>query len=347
MLMRHDQFGDSARLSADPRALDAFAQAADPRHAFLRHAWYAGDGLRVLSARRADGSPIAAFPLRMRKVGPFSMSEVAGSYWPFRSLPVGVDAGEDELTALLRRRDVRHHLGPIWRLGPVFENDDAAARLAASAEAAGWTVLRRRLGTSFEIDIARLLAEGPWPRGSSMKKNRWREKKLAEIGTLETVRFTGADWTAELRDAVAAIERGSWLAGEDRAGLQFANPAQRHTWERAADDPLIAQVLFGAILFVGGVPAAFTFGLDVGTTRYQIANNYDERFAALSAGRTLLVSEFERAARNGIAKISWGSGDAGYKSEMGATAGAEIHDLLFVRSRPLAWTLRHFWKDAL
>jgi CelD/BcsL family acetyltransferase involved in cellulose biosynthesis len=102
-------------------------------------------------------------------------------------------------------------------------------------------------------------------------------------------------------------------------------------------------MLFGSILSVGGEPAAFTFGLQVGTTRYQIANNFDQRFKQHSAGRTLLLKDFERAAADGVRRISWGSGDAGYKSEMGARPGPEIMDLLFVRSRLLAVPLARYW----
>ncbi len=109
---------------------------------------------------------------------------------------------------------------------------------------------------------------------------------------------------------------------------------------------VIAGMVFGTVLSIGGIPAAFSFGLQVGSTRYQIANNFDERFAAHSAGRTLLLKEFERAAAEGITRISWGSGDAGYKTQIGARPGPAIVDLLFVRPRLLALPLRRWWSGA-
>jgi len=205
-------------------------------------------------------------------------------------------------------------------------------------------VLARQLGSCFEIDVRALTADGAWPRASTMKKNRWREKKLGEIGALEIRRFTGADWRNEDREAIAAIERSSWLATEAGAGLQFADARQRAIWEAVATDPVLAANMQGSILHIGGAPSAFTFGLRVGATFYQIANNYDERFAQHSPGRTLLIRAFEQAARDGIETISWGSGDAGYKSEMGAREGSEIVDLLFVRSRLLAAALAPLWQ---
>jgi CelD/BcsL family acetyltransferase involved in cellulose biosynthesis len=327
--------------------LDAAAAAADPAHAFLRSAWYratAGDALRTFVARRSDGTPLAAFALVPRRHGPLVLREVAGSYWPFRSVPLARDAGAEELAALLSSSGFRRGTGRIWRLGPVFDSDPAAAKLLQAAQQGGWTVLTRKLGTCFEIDVAALLADGPWPRGASMKKNRWREKKLGELGTLEITHFTGAGWSAGDRDAIAAIERKSWVAKLDKgAATQFADERQRAIWEKASADPAIAAMIFGSIMRVGGTPAAFTFGLEVGRTRYQIANNYDEAFAQHSAGRTLLMREFERAAQRGIERISWGSGDAGYKSELGAAAGPEIVDLLFVRPKPLVPLLRRLW----
>jgi CelD/BcsL family acetyltransferase involved in cellulose biosynthesis len=327
--------------------LEAVTAAADPSHAFLRSAWYrasAGDRLETIVARKGGGPPLAAFPLVARRWGPLTLREVAGCYWPFRSVPLAREADAGELAVLFADRSFRRATGPVWRLGPVFDTDTAAGKLMQAAAQGGWTVLTRRLGTCFEIDLASLVAEGPWPRGSSMKKNRWREKKLAELGELEVSHFTGADWSEADRDAIAAVERNSWLARLDqRAATQFADERQRTIWERATEDPAIAAMVFGSIMRVGGTPAAFTFGIEAGCTRYQIANNFDERFAQHSAGRTLLMRDFERAAQRGIERISWGSGDAGYKSELGAAAGPEIVDLLFVRPKTLVPLLRRIW----
>jgi CelD/BcsL family acetyltransferase involved in cellulose biosynthesis len=129
--------------------------------------------------------------------------------------------------------------------------------------------------------------------------------------------------------------------------MQFVDPDRRRYWERVAADPVIAPMLFASILSVGGQPAAFTFGLEVGGTRYHIANNFSRRFAEHSAGRFLLTKDFEAAAQRGIQRISWGSGDAGYKTDMGARPGPEIIDLLFVRPALLALPLRRLWsRDA-
>lgn len=345
MLMTRETMAPFHILTGRAADTDLVADAAGSD--FVRGLWAdaaAPGAVRHVVALRGDGSPLAAFPLTSRRIGPVAIGEIAGCYWPFRS--VALTADQSEAAALLRDPEMRTTLGRAWRLGPVFSDDAAVDRLRAAARAVGWSVLERRLGTCFEIDVAGLLLKGAWPRASTLKKNRWREKQLGEDGAVEIVRFSGADWSPEHRDAIAAIERGSWLGQDATAALQFADPKQRAYWEAVARDPVIAAMIFGSVMTVGGVPAAFSFGLETGGVRYQIANNYDERFAQHSAGRTLLIRDFEDAAARGIAKISWGSGDAGYKSQMDAQAGPEILDLLFIRSKILAAALRPLWRDA-
>lgn len=345
--MTRDTPGRLHVVRGDGADCTAVAEAADPAHSFLRSSWFAAaapEGIPNLLALRSNGSALAAIPLASRRLAFLKMREVPGSYWPFRSFPVAADASDDELVAMLRHGDVRKALGPAWRVGPVFDNDPTWARLAPLAASSGWTVLTRKLGTCFEIDVKALQADGPWPRASSVKKNRWRERRLAESGEVEVRSFTGADWTAADRDAIAQVEGNCWLAGlEKGAATQFRDPAQRRIWERAALDPVLASMIFGSVMTVGAVPAAFTFGIEVGTTRYYIANNYDERFARHSPGKILLYRDFELCAERGIQRISWGSGDAGYKTGMGASPGPQIVDLLFVRSRLLAVPLRRLW----
>jgi CelD/BcsL family acetyltransferase involved in cellulose biosynthesis len=99
-----------------------------------------------------------------------------------------------------------------------------------------------------------------------------------------------------------------------------------------------------SILRIGGEPAAFTFSVTSGTTRYFIANSYSAGFAAGSPGRILLYRDFAEAAAAGIETIGWGAGDPGYKTEMGAEPGPEVLDCLFVRGRLLGRLMKPFWE---
>ena len=351
MLMRRRV--DDGGLTVAPATRAAFDEAvlaADPRHHFLRHAWFAAGSkaqMQAITVRRADGSPLAVFPRVRRKIGPARVSEVPGSYWPFRSIPIAADAAPDEVAAALSHDAVRAFLGPVWRLGPVFSDDPALRCISAAASEAGWTMLVRKLGTCFEFDFAALRAEGPWPRTSSQASNRRRERKLAALGSIEYRFLSGHEWTDADRDAMALVEERSWLPGIGaEAAPKFLDPARRRMWEQAAEDPVLAGMMFCSLMIVGGEPAAFAFGVEAGGVRHCIANSYSRRFAQHGPGKLLLYKDFERAADRGVARVNWGSGDAGYKSEMGASAGADIVDLLLARGPALALPLRRFWTRA-
>jgi hypothetical protein len=324
------------------------AAIADPRHGFLRSAWFgaaAGAGASTVVAARADGRAVAAIPIVPTGPAIAGMRAVPGSYWPFRSFPIAADASDCELVSLLSGSKARSELGPAWRLGPVYENDPTAARLAKIAPKAGWTILTRRLGTTYKLDIDALEAEGSWPRTSTLRKNRWIERRLAELGDLQWTNVSGSGWNEQAFDTLAEIERNSWVCcNGDGKDAKFAAPHNRAFWQAALSDPELAAMASAAILHIGGTPAAFAFSIHTGRTRYYLANSYDERFARHSLGRALLYRDFQQAIEAGAREIGWGSGDSGYKTEMGAIPGPEILDLLFVRSRIAAMALRPFWR---
>jgi CelD/BcsL family acetyltransferase involved in cellulose biosynthesis len=325
-------------------ALDEAAAAGDPALAFLRAAWFSADcGPRpeTLVARRPDGRILAALPTFAAKPG---LRAVPGGYWPWRSVPLATDAGDLEIVAFLDHPLTRR-LGRAWRMGPQRADDPAGARLARLAEEAGWTPLRRVLGGAWLLDVAKLRASGGWPRGSTLRKNRCFEKHLAREGELGFRFVTGADWTAEVFDLFAGIERRAWVGTRtDGRDSKFLAPRHRRVWEAAAADPLLARMMWGSILTVGGEPAAFGFDLDCGATRYCVANSYDPRFARHSPGRILAYRSFEHLGERGVALLDWGPGDPGYKAMMGAEEGPEVVDWLFVRGRALAALLRSVWE---
>lgn len=327
-----------------PEAVAEAARAGDPARAFLRPAWFGAAAGEGVSARRGSGEALAAIPLAFAGKGPFRIRQVPGSYWPFRSLPLAAACSADDLAAILSAAEARRALGPAWRLGPVYADDPAVALLAAAAPRAGRAVLTRSLGTAFELDLAALTASGSWPGTSTLRKNRWHERRLAEQGELDFRHLTSAEVGPEVFDAIAAIEAESWVAAAaGGADAKFLNPAHRAHWQRAAADPELAAMLFASILTIGGAPAAFTFGIEAGATRWYVANGYADRFRKHSPGRMLLYRDFQRAAAAGVTRIGWGAGDPGYKAEMGARPGPEILDLLIVR-RALAPLLRPFWR---
>jgi CelD/BcsL family acetyltransferase involved in cellulose biosynthesis len=215
-----------------------------------------------------------------------------------------------------------------------------------AARRSGWTVLARRLGTCFVVDLAALAATGDWPSTKTLRKNRWLERRLGESGELEFSRVTGAAWSGATFDLLARIEGESWVGRRaDARDTKFLHPASREVWARAVRDPDLAGRLACSILHVGGAPAAFTFSLLSGDTLHFIANSYSERFREGSPGRILLYRDLQQAIATGVATVDWGAGDPGYKGEMGAKPGPAIVDLLVVRGGLAAFFARLLWRS--
>jgi hypothetical protein len=329
-------------------AIDEACARSAPSHAFLRQAWFeaaAGGGCITALGRRPDGTLFAAIPLAPMGPRMLGMWMVPGCYWPFRSPAIATDATAEELGRMLREPAVASALGQAWRVGPVYADDPGARRLASAAKAAGWTMLKRSVGTTHLIDIPSLRSRGDWPRRSLVRKLRSHERQLAERGPVSLRFVRGEGWDGACLDALAEIEARSWVGQRtDGSGAKFLKPEQRAYWERVLEDPNIAAMLSAAILYVGVTPVAFSFDLNVGRLQYGIASSYDERFARGAPGKVIAFRHLEESEARGIEIVDWGCGDGGYKRESGAEPGPEIVDYLFVRSRPVAALLKAKWK---
>lgn len=313
-------------LSAD---IDAVAARAAETHRFLRYGWYAaavaayGGHPRTLVVRE-DGVPVLALPLAGLGPAPLKLATVPGSYWPFRSFPLALEASDAAPAAALRL------LGGAargLRIGPVADGDPGAEALAAAARAAGWTVLGRVVGQGWVQD----LTDPAWPRASSLKKNRFHEKHLADHGALEWRFLAARDWPVAF-DLLGQVEEASWIATDtDGRDAKFAATAHGRFWRAAAADPALAALFGGALLTVDGAPAAFSFDLDAGATRYALANSYLPALAKHSPGKLLHYRNLLAARARGVAQVDWGMGDSGYKQVLGATEGPPLRDRLLLR----------------
>lgn len=192
-----------------------------------------------------------------------------------------------------------------------------------------------------------MAAAGNWPRKSTRRRIALFERKLSDQGEVAVRFVNGADWDERIFDELEAVERRSWVASRtDGGGAKFLNARHRQCWRRMVQDPELAERLSATILSVGGVPAAFSFDFRCGATEYGIAGSYDERFAAFSPGKIVTYRQLEGALARGIGLVDFGAGDSGYKRELGAVAGPEIVDYLFVRSRAAAALIRRKWEGA-
>jgi CelD/BcsL family acetyltransferase involved in cellulose biosynthesis len=314
--------------------IDRVAVQAAPSHRFLRYGWYAaalkayGGAARTLTVTR-EGTPVATLPIVGAGPKWLRIASVPGCYWPFRSFPVAQDAGVEAIEALLPRLAREAN---ALRIGPVYDGDPGLELLKEAARAKGWAVLDRFVAESFLLEIDARRAEGPWPRNSTLKKNRFHEKHLGSHGALDWSFVSGAQWDDAAFDALAAIEDKSWIAAKtDGSDAKFTQAGHGGFWREAARDPAIAEMLWAAVLRVDGVPAAFSFDMNAGSLKYAIANSYDPAFAKHSPGKLLYYRNLVRAIEDGITHVDWGAGDGGYKQVIGATPGPGIRDWLFVR----------------
>jgi hypothetical protein len=323
-------------------AIDAVAEAALPEHAFLRHGWFAASlaaygGHSTTLIVEEGARPVLAMPLVPLGPAVLGLKAVPGSYWPFRSFPVAAGAAgageavwDAALTAL-----AGHARG--LRIGPVYDGDVSAAALIERARARGWAAIDRFVADSWLLDMAAMRAAGPWPRGSTLRKNRFHEKHLGSHGALDWRFVDGADWTGRLFDGLAKVEEASWIAARTDGGdAKFTTSGHGAFWRAAAADPVVAGMMRAAVLCVDGREAAFSFNLDMpagdgGALRYAIANSYDPQFAKHSPGKLLQYRDMTDAMARGVAKVDWGAGDSGYKQVIGAAQGPAIRDWLLLR----------------
>lgn len=315
-------------------AIDSVAIGTAPSHRFLRYGWFAaalkayGGAARTITVAR-EGEAVVALPIVASGPAWAKLVSVPGCYWPFRSFPVREDAGVEAVEALLPRlvREAR-----ALRVGPVYDGDPGLELLKEAARAKGWAVLDRFVADSFLLDIAAARGEGPWPRNSTLKKNRFHEKHLGSHGELDWSFVHGAGWTGAAFDALAEIEEKSWIAARtDGSDAKFTAQGHGGFWRAAAEDPVIAGMMWAAMLRIDGAPTAFSFDMNASTLKYAIANSYDPRVAKHSPGKLLYYRNLVRAIEDGIAKVDWGAGDSGYKQVIGAEKGPAIRDWLFVR----------------
>ena len=314
-------------------AIDIVAARAAPTHRFLRHGWYAaalsayGGEARTLVVEE-DGVPTLTLPFVAKGPKWLGLASIPGCYWPFRGF--GRDQAADPAAMSVALSTLATHVR-AFRIGPVYDGDDAVQPLLDAARANGWAVLDRFVAQSWLLDMAAEREQGTWPRNSTLRKNRFHEKHLGEHGALDWDFVTGAGLTSAF-DELAAVEEASWIAAKtDGSDAKFTSTGHGAFWRAAADDPVIASMLRAAVLRIDGKAAGFSFDLDAGTLKYAIANSYDPAFAKHSPGKLLYYRNLIDAIERGVMQVDWGAGDSGYKQVIGASPGPAIRDWLLIR----------------
>lgn len=319
-------------------AIDLVAQRAPETHRFLRYQWFAaalaafGGSARTILVER-DGDPVIALP--MIRFGPAAarFAVVPGNDRPFRSFPAEADTDAGAFDALVDRLgDTINAL----RIGPVIDGDPALWPLLAAARAKGWATLGRFVADSHLLDLRATQGAGDWPRPSTVHRNRFYEKRLADRGVLDWHFLDGAGLAAGGFAELAAV------AEKDAAG----SDGDHAFWQAAAVDPVLAGMLWAALLTVDGAPVAWALDLHVGAVKYPIASGHDPAFARHAPVRLLYYRNLARAAAAGIGTIDWGIGE-GHRRAIDAETGPALREWLLVRPglpALLGRVLRGLWE---
>lgn len=329
-----------------PRPLDTLAAQGLGGHHFLRAAWFAAgasEGGHTLLASDEHGAPLLAIPATPFGPALVGARKVPGSYWPFRGVLAAADARAEHFAAALAAPAARA-LGPVWRVGPTPASDPATRLLIEGAAAAGWRSVTQRAGTVWTISLDELRARG-WPSKSTGRKLRRYEARLGELGPVEWRYVRGTGWDEAALSAMGSIEAASWLATDtDGSGAKFMHAHQRAVWREVLRDPVLAEMLCATILMVGGRAVAFSFDMDDGPVQYGIAGSFVSDLADYNVGRLANYRAIADAIADGQSVMDMGTGDGGYKREMGAVAAYDLVDLLFVKNPLAAKVLRSWWE---
>lgn len=147
------------------------------------------------------------------------------------------------------------------------------------------------------------------------------ESKLAQHHQVELrhLRQPSPDETRELLAALSQIERRSWLATDPRGRMRFAGPIEQQFWSALIQQWLSPQGYFDAwILNADGQPISFVVAATVGSTRYVIANNYDEAWSRFRVGSQLYHRMFAEGYSRGVTRYDFGTNELHYKQRWGA-----------------------------
>lgn len=153
------------------------------------------------------------------------------------------------------------------------------------------------------------------------------ESKLACKHQVEVrhIRQPAPSETTELLEALAQIERQSWLMDDPHGRPRFVGPVERGFWSELIQQWLAPQNYFDAwLMLANGEPISFVVAATVGSTRYVIANNYDDAWSDYRVGSQLYRRMFEEGYSRGVTRYDFGTNELHYKQRWGARAADRV-----------------------
>lgn len=220
------------------------------------------------------------------------------------------------------------------RLAGCGEPDQGVQALLGRLRERGWAVIDEPNGHAQTVALPSSVAELEARMSKRMLQNsRYYERKMRKEGQVELRLFQGVagdEWTRVIAD-LGRVEEHSWMPTRGGA-MRFSGAANARFWETLLADARTSAAAHAFILYFQGQPASFVFAFDSGSTRFVLANNYDEAVQRYSTGSILYRHLFADAIDKQRALVHLGRGDTGYKAHWGAEATRAMRN--YVACRP-------------
>ena len=143
--------------------------------------------------------------------------------------------------------------------------------------------------------------------------------------TVRHLRHPSAEDTTHFLKAVAQIEQRSWLVDDPRGRPRFTGHVEQRFWSELIQEWLAPQGYFdGWLMSADDEPISFVVAATVGSTRYVLANNYDNAWGRYRVGSQLYRRMFEEGYSRGATRYDFGTNELHYKSRWGAAVADRV-----------------------
>ncbi len=270
----------------------------------------------------ADGKLYGVLPVGHPKVGLVRVNAIGGYFQPWR-LVLADSSKEYEVGRSFGWYLVELGWG-VMQLGPWPMKHEAHLGLLSALNELEMPISRRHSDSLAIADVP-----PTWEQyqneviGSKMLKRIGNFSRKLELNHRVEVRHSRQPSdtdAAELLQALAQVEERSWLVNDPTGHPRFQNTQDQRFWAELIHDWLKPQGFLDAwVMSIDGQPASFVFAVTCGTTRYVIANQFDEAFTEYRTGSILYRQMFEEGYSRGVTRYDFGTNEIHYKSQWGAT----------------------------
>jgi CelD/BcsL family acetyltransferase involved in cellulose biosynthesis len=275
----------------------------------------------IVTARDEAGILQGLLALGRPQIGPLTVYATGGHDVPHRGIIAAT--GHEAAVGAAIGDFIAGRKWPLIQIGPV--RDSAPADRAMIDQLCERGIHLQQHNSYEEITLH---APDSWDEyrsdtlGSKFaRKVGYYERRMARAGHTEIRHFRQptVEETESMFADMHVIEAASWMATREKAVPRFANPNLIRFWTQLTIEHLSPRDHLDCwVMSFDGHPVSFCFTLTDGTTRYAIANNYDNTVRDHRTGSTLYWKMIQDGIERGVRRFEFGDGDLHYKTLWGA-----------------------------